>query len=530
MRVVKKMFAVLAAAALALSLVLSACSSGPKIDTSTLTIAIEFEHAGNDPAVIYDNSSRIIVAMYEDLVTLKPGTTEIAPQLATEWKVSPDGKDYTFTLRQGVKFHDGTDLTSEAVKLSLERMAAINKGPAWMFAGEWSSIETPDPQTVVFHLNKSDPAFLAKLAGPAGPEIISAKAIKDHAGTDNGQAWFLENEAGTGPYTLSKWDRGQQVALKKFDQYWGGWQGNHVSNVVFKYVKESSSQLMLLEKGEIDVAPGLPTDTILDLKKNPKPGIKIVNGQTQNILSLVLNCQSGPLKDKRVRQAVAYAVDYDGLLKNVWGGLYEPLLGPLPSADPNHFAGTYSYKFDLAKAKELLTAAGYPDGGFTLKLGLSENSAPFRAIAETVQANLKQVGVDVQIETYAWGTLYDLEGKVDTALDLMPIGNYPDYADSSSMLGNEFGSWAWGVNGWNFSFYKNDQVDELLKQVNSTTDATARAQLFQQIQALIVDDMPLVSIGTRVDNMAMRDYVQGYYTRPMMSNSYPVYEMYKQAK
>ena len=507
-----------------------ATPAAPQVDTKTLTIGIEFEHAGMDPAVIYDNSSRVIVSIYENLLTLEKVTNKIIAQLAKEWTVSADGKTYTFKLREGVKFHDGTTLTSEAVKLSLERVVTINKGPAWMFAGSWTAIETPDPLTVVIKMKKPDATFLAKLAGPAGPQIISAKAIKDNAGTDNGQKYFLEKEAGTGPYMLDKWDRGQQVVLKKFNDYWGGWQGKHVEVVVFKYVKESSSQLMLLEKGELDLAPGLPPDTIKDLKTKPKPGIKIEQGKTQNILSVAVHCQRGPLKDKRVRQAIAYAIDYDGLLNNVFSNLYEPLLGPLPKDDPNYWKGAWPYKYDLEKAKQLLKEAGYPNGGFKLKLGLSANSAAFKSVAEVVQENLKKLGIEVQIETLQWGTLYDQEGKPETAFDLMPIGNYPDYADSSSMLGNQFASWAWGANGWNFSFYKNAKVDKMLDDVLLVTDPAKRAQLFQDMQAILVDEMPLIPIGTRVNNMATRDYVFGYYFRPMMSNSYPVYDMYKEVK
>jgi peptide/nickel transport system substrate-binding protein len=341
--------------------------------------------------------------------------------------------------------------------------------------------------------------------------------------------YFNENEAGTGPYKLSKWDRGQQVVLTKFDGYWGGWQGKHVETIVWKYVKEASSQLMLLEKGELDVAPGLPADTIMDLNKTPKPGIKIVTGQTQNILSLVMNTQKGPLKDKRVRQAIAYAIDYDGLIKNVWGNVaYVQMIGFLPNTDPFAWKDAWPYKLDLDKAKSLLTAAGYGKG-FTLKLGLSANSAPFKAIAEVAQANLKKVGVEVQIESLQWATLYKQEEKVDTAFDLMPIGNYPDYNDPTSILGNQFASWAWGINGWNFSFYKNTKVDKALDDALLTTDLAKRTQLFKDIQTTLIDEMPLVPIGVRKDNMVMKDYVQGYYARPLLSNSYPVYEMYKEA-
>ncbi|MDB4895747.1 MAG: Peptide/nickel transport system substrate-binding protein [Firmicutes bacterium] len=535
-------------AALALSVaLLSGCSGGKPADQTNqsaqtpqqpskpqgdqnLVIGVEFEHSGNDPAITYDNSTRLIVAMYENLVTLKKETTEIIPQLAEKWNVSEDGKVYTFNLRKGVKFHDGTDLTAEAVKLSLERMVKINKGPAWMFKGAWEKIDTPDPLTVVLTLKQPDASFLAKLAGPAGPQIISAKAIKEHSGTDDGQAYFRENEAGTGPYTLEKWEKGQQVVLAKFADYWGGWQGKHLDKLIFKYVKEASTQQQLLEKGEIDVAYLLPLDQLKALKDKPPAGVKVSDGVTQNVRYIAIHNQRGPLKDKRVRQAIAYAVDYDGLIKNVWSDLEEPLIGPLPNADPNHFKGTWPYKFDMAKAKALMKEAGYEKGGFSLKLGLYENNDPFKAIAEVLQANLKELGIDVQIEVHSNASMSQLSGKIDTMFDLMPIGNYPDYGDSSSMLGNELASWAWGANGWNFSYYKSDRVDQLLKDVNLTTDAAKRAQMFQEIQTVFADEVPLVPVSTRRNLIAMRDTVQGFYARPMMGNSFPVYDMYKEAK
>lgn len=540
----RKMLRTMAAVALC-AVLIAGCSGGKQTNQTgsgtapaqsaakpvdqNLVIAVDFEYTSNDPAVVYDNSTRVIVALYENLVTLKKDTTEIIPQLAEKWTVSPDGKVYTFNLRKGVKFHDGSDLTSEAVKLSLERIVKVNKGPAWMFVDLWDKIETPDPLTVVVTLKKPDATFLAKLAGASGPQIISAKALKENA-ADNAQKFLQDNEAGCGPYMMEKWDKGQQVVLKKFDSYYGGWQGQHLDKIVFKYVKEQSTQKQLLEKGDIDIASALPLDQMKIIKATPPAGVKVSDGSTQNIRFLVMNTQNGPLKDKRVRQAIAYAMDYDGLLKNVWGGLEDPLIGPLPNADPNHYTGNWPYKYDMAKAKALLKEAGYEKGGFTLKLGLFENSDVFKAIGEVIQGSLKDLGIDVKIETNSNATMYDLEGKLETSYDLVPLGNYPDFADSSSMLGNQMASWAWGAAGYNWSFYKNDKVDQLLQDSALTTDQAKRVQMFKQIEEIFVDEIPYVPVSTRRNLYAMRDTVQGLYGRPMMGNSFPLYEMYKQAK
>jgi peptide/nickel transport system substrate-binding protein len=540
----RKLFRTMAAVALC-AVLIAGCSGGKQTNQTgsgtapaqsaakpvdqNLVIAVDFEYTSNDPAVVYDNSTRVIVALYENLVTLKKDTTEIIPQLAEKWTISPDGKVYTFNLRKGVKFHDGSDLTSEAVKLSLERIVKVNKGPAWMFVDLWDKIETPDPLTVVVTLKKPDATFLAKLAGASGPQIISAKALKENA-ADNAQKFLQDNEAGSGPYMMEKWDKGQQVVLKKFDSYYGGWQGQHLDKIVFKYVKEQSTQKQLLEKGDIDIASALPLDQMKIIKATPPAGVKVSDGSTQNIRFLVMNTQNGPLKDKRVRQAIAYAMDYDGLLKNVWGGLEDPLIGPLPNSDPNHYTGNWPYKYDMAKAKALLKEAGYEKGGFTLKLGLFENSDVFKAIGEVIQGSLKDLGIDVKIETNSNATMYDLEGKLETSYDLVPLGNYPDFADSSSMLGNQMASWAWGAAGYNWSFYKNEKVDQLLQDSALITDQAKRVQMFKQIEEIFVDEIPYVPVSTRRNLYAMRDTVQGLYGRPMMGNSFPLYEMYKQAK
>lgn len=190
----------------------------------TLVIATDAQIQTFDPHSVYDNTVRITRGIYEGLVTLKGSTPEIIPRLATEWSSTPDAKQRTFTLRPRVLFQDRTVMDAEAVKESFARLITINRGFAWAFKSVVASIQAPDPMTVRFLLKGPDPAFLAKLASVSGGLIVSQEAVSGHTtGSDLAQGWLKENVAGTGPYVIERWDKGQQVVLRQFPEYWGGW-------------------------------------------------------------------------------------------------------------------------------------------------------------------------------------------------------------------------------------------------------------------------------------------------------------------
>jgi peptide/nickel transport system substrate-binding protein len=502
----------------------AAAGVGPQ----TLVVAQDTSVQTFDPQIVYDNTVRITRGVYESLVTLKGGTAQVVPRLATSWQSTPDAKHWTFKLRSGVKFHDGTPFTSAAVKSTVERLIKINRGMGYAYKGTVDTIDTPDPLTVRFNLTGPDAAFLSKLAAVSGALMVSPTAVSGHAsGTDMGQGWFAANEAGTGPYKLASYDKGAgQVVLSAFPDYWGGWQGNHVKTVIFKITPEASTQRLMLEHQDADILTVVAPDIIDALAK--ESGIKVESFQTQRIFYIAMHCQRAPLNDVKVRQALSYAFDYEGAKSLIFNGNLAPLYGPLPPSDPSHLSPSDKpYKFDMAKAKQLLSESSHPNGGFTLSLFLFQGDPTFQKAAEILQNQLKTLNINVTIQSMTSSVLLDKAGKPETAPDLLPVRNYPDYADPSAMLDATFGRDGWGTAGWNFSFYANDKVESLMKQANQITDQGKRNTLFRDAQKIVVQEAAAVFIGTLINRVPMRANVEGYSYNPWLGNTFDVYGISK---
>ena len=480
-----------------------------------------------DPQIVYDNTVRITRGIYETLVALDGSTPKILPKLATAWSATPDVKQWTLTLRPGVKFHDGTALTSEAVKVTFERLIKINRGFAYAFKPVVASIETPDAMTVRFNLKESDAAFLAKLASASGGLVVSPKAVADHAsGDDLAQGWLRDHTVGTGPYMLERWDKGQQqVTLTQFPGYWGGWTGSHFKRIIFQIVTEASTQRLMLERGDADIATVVAPDLIDALAK--QPGIKIAENPTMRIFYIALHCQREPLKDPKIRQALSYAFDYEGARQAIFNNRLAPLNGPLPDNDPAHLVTPKPYKLDLAKAKQLLSESSRPKGGFTLSLYLFQGDPTFRKAAEILQAGLKELNIQVAIQEMTSSVLLDKADKPETAPDLLPVRNYPDYADSSSMILATFGKDSWGTAGWNFSFYANDRVEKLLASANQITEQMRRLQMFREAQLVILAEAPAIFIGTLINRVPLRSDIQGFTYNPLLGNTFDLYGIHR---
>jgi peptide/nickel transport system substrate-binding protein len=496
--------------------------------SDTLVVAQDTSVQTLDPQIVYDNTVRITRGIYESLVTLRGGTAQIIPRLATSWQSTPDAKVWTFKLRSGVKFHDGTAFTSAAVKGTVERLIKINRGMGYAYKGVVDTIDTPDPLTVRFNLTGPDAAFAAKLAAVSGALMVSPAAVAAHtSGTDMGQGWFGANAAGTGPYMLESYDKGAgQVVLSAFPGYWGGWQGQHVKRVIFKITPEASTQRLMLEQGDADVLTIVAPDLIDALSK--ENGIKVASFPTQRIFYIAMHCQRAPLNDVKIRQALSYAFDYNGARDLIFNGKLDPLNGPLPNTDPAHlFAEDKPYHLDMAKAKQLLSESSRPNGGFTLSLLVFQGDPTYQKVAQIIQAQLKQLNITVTIQEMQSSVLLDKAGKPETAPDLLPIRNYPDYADPSSMLDATFGKDAWGTAGWNFSFYANDKVEALMKQANQITNQPKRIQLYKDAQKIVVNEAAAIFIGTLINRVPMRANVQGYSFNPYLGNTFDVYAISK---
>ncbi|MCL4439208.1 MAG: ABC transporter substrate-binding protein [Firmicutes bacterium] len=486
-----------------------------KSPSDTLIIGMAMDLATLDPAVSMDNASwKITYPCYDRLVKYKTengkGSTEVEPMAAESWQVSPDGKEWTFTLRKDIKFHDGSPLNAQAVKFSFDRVLKMAKGPADYFP-TLASVDVVDDNTVKFTLKAAFPPFLYTLATNAG-SIINPKVMEHEKDGDMASGWLGEHTMGSGPYQLVEWNREQHLKLAAVDNYWGGQPA--LKTILTKIVKDPSAQRLQLENGDIDIAEGIPVDQLEPLEGNQD--IKILENPSLLVNYVYLNNKKKPLDNSKVRQALNYAVDYDGMIKGVMQGNATQVKGPIPQGLWGHDPNVKQYKLDLDKAKQLLAEAGYPQG-FTLKLLYSDYKPWWEQEALTIQDNLSKIGVKVELEKLAWATLRD---KVDRADFDICLGVWsPDYADPHMFMNYWFDSNNHGLAG-NRAFYKNDQVDQLLREAARISDQKKRTELYRQAQDIVMEEAPYILLFQNNTLLPMRKNIEGYVYNPMLESMY----------
>ena len=478
----------------------------------TLVVALVAEPVNLDPPQVTDlNSLRVSRRIAETLVTFAEETTQIVPGLAESWTISQDGLWYTFKLRKGVKFHDGTPLNAEAVKFSIERQFnpdhpanKLGKYPfAGFFFGNVKAVEAMDESTVRFVLKEPRASFLAVLTAGAA-SIVSPTAAKKW-GAD-----YALNPVGTGPFRYASWQRGQQVVLEKNPDYWRG--PVKLDRVVFRPIVEDQARLTELLTGGVDMIVGVPPDFVEQLQGNAK--VSVLKQVGAHVWYLGINNQKKPFDDKRVRQALNYAVNKDAIVKDVLKGTGSPSLGPVLPGTWGADAALKAYPYDPAKAKKLLADAGYPNG-FSTTMWVPESGSGMQspvAMATVMQSNLKAVGVTVALQTMEWGAyLAKLRSKEQElfALSWMAGSEDPDMVMYPLLHSSQ-----WTPNGPNRALYKNEKFDELLGQARQVTDQAKRAALYREAQKILVEDAPWVFVDHEVQLAATSKRVQGFKLHP----------------
>jgi len=370
-----------------------------------------------DPAVSYENTGfRVMYVMYDRLLTYEGSSTEIKSMLATNWEISDDQKTYTFHLRKDAYFHDGTKVTADAVKYSFNRMLSIGKGPSGLFSGiiDGNSIEVIDDYTVRFKLLTVYPPFITMLglncASIVNPELVRAHEVDG----DFGEAWLTENEAGSGSYIFDSWKRGDSLIMKVNDSYWG--EKAKIEKAVIRFIAESSTQRMMLEKGEIDMAEAITREAREELRNTE--GIEVAEVPGMAIHYVALNSSKSPLDNLQVRKAISHAVDFDAIIEGVYLNHSIRLNSPIPKGLFGHDEDVPYFKYDLKEAKTMLADAGYPDG-FDLEFIVADFDT-WTKVATVIQYQLSTIGRDVKISKYAWPTY--LEKIMNGDHDLCMMG------------------------------------------------------------------------------------------------------------
>jgi peptide/nickel transport system substrate-binding protein len=465
-----------------------------------------------DPhAVTAANDFRIVMNLYDGLVRYRDGTLEVEPALAERWEVSEDGLTYTFHLREGVSFHDGTPLDAEAVVFTFERMLDethpqhdTGPFPLSFFFSAIETVEATDGRTVVFHLNEPYAPFLSNLAYPPGL-IVSPSAVREH-GAD-----FGRNPVGTGPYRFEDWQSNSRVVVTRNEEYWDGTPG--LEAVVFRPLTDANTRVSEMLAGGLDLMVEIPPDAVQSFDGN---GFTLHEQAGPHLWFLILNTREGPMADKRVRQAVNYAIDKQTLVENLLQGTAEVAAGPTPPA----FAWAYNealqpYPHDPEKARALITEAGAEGAEVTFYVteGGSGMLDPI-AMGTAIQADLAEVGLDVTIETYEWNTFLaevnpGLEGKADMA-EMAWMTNDPD---TLPYLALRTEAWP-DKGGFNSGYYSNPVVDELLEKARVATSQDERARLYKEMQAIVQDDAPWAFVANWKQNAATTEQVEGFRLQP----------------
>ncbi|MBI3976977.1 MAG: ABC transporter substrate-binding protein [Chloroflexi bacterium] len=457
-----------------------------------------------DPAVAIDiPGTRIVTAAYEGLTRYKPGKPEIEPWLATSWTISPDSLIYTFKLRKGVKFHDGTEFNADAVKASFDRVKAMKLGVAF-FLDAMSEVKIVDDATVQITLSKPDIAFFY---GVPRIKIISPAALKaNQKGTDWAADFFRENTVGTGPYKLNRWDRGRQTEMVAFPDYWKGWEGKHIQRIVDRYSLDLSTKLLLLEQGELDLVEPVNISDVKRLKANAKikiDAVDVIRGYYHTI-----NNQRGPLKDPRVRQAMLLAFPYDQMIGDLMAGYATPMKS-MTTSNMDGYCAVGEPKQDLKKAKELLAQAGYPNGGFKLSLIYLPGIEPERQSAQLFKAALAELNIDLDIQQKEWGTLLEAQKRVETAPDFSALYVTSPIPYAGAQLFRLGHSSIKGTS-YNWQFYDNPEFDKLVEEAQRTTDAPKRNDLLCKAQKMMTDDAAIMPIMNQQNLTAVRTRLVGF--------------------
>ncbi|MGQ9584270.1 MAG: ABC transporter substrate-binding protein [Anaerolineae bacterium] len=501
----------------------------------TLIFSYPFESRNMDPHQYFEAEWNMAFnGVYEYMFVYRGPEAKFTPQLVESYETTPDGMVYTFRLRKGVKFHSGEDFNAETFKFNVDRLLGLNTSAARYIRDYVETVEVVDDYTVAFHLKVPTPGYHLMLAGNWAPKFVCPKAVMDNKTADDPWAgnWFQANMCGTGPYKFVSREPGQQLVLEKFDDYWGGWAGKHFDKMIHRIVPESSTQRMLLETGEIDLTcMPLEVEDIKVLQKTEG----ITCGADPTTLIYIISVKSidvgptGPImSNKKVRQALAYAFNYDAALEDIMGikgsRISDMLFNPaFEGYDPNHFVYTY----DLDKAKKLLAEAGYPGGGFELELVWLEGFPDYPRIAEMYQADLASLGITLSVRGMPPGTFSEKRMKPETTADLW----LRPRAASNPL------SYDWIV-GWtkasfpparlNEGYWSHPEFEELYAKAKVELDDAKRAEYVRRAAAIASEEVPVIWIAAVNDVMCYRNSVKGQVHSPFYMYVYWPYDLYRE--
>lgn len=489
---------------LSLLAVVAALALGSAGLARDVVVAIGSDITTLDPHMTTDTESASIrLHIYEGLVhTGVSGVPQ--PQLATSWEVSDDGLVYTFELRQGVRFHDGTPFNAEAVKINFDRLTAPDRSTsAQDYMTMLASTEVLGEYRVALHLDQPFGPFLNHLGVHAG-NILSPSAIAVAGADDVGDL-----PIGTGPFKFVSRVRGESIVLERFDDYWGG-DRTSIDRLVYRVVPEASSRIAMLEAGEADIILRVTPEERDRLAQDP--GISVTTVQTARTMYLALNTRSGPFADVDVRRAANYAVDKQAIIDYILGGGTVVVDNPIAPGIFGYNPGT-SYAYDPDKARELLVQAGQPAPAVTIWAPAARFPQGVEVV-QFVQQQLQEVGFVVDLEVWGDYPAYlDTFNSQMTDQDAVLMGWAASSLDAEVALRQTFHGERAGM-FINTGGYANPEVDRLIDEARAESDQQTRLRLYGEASETIMTDAPWLFLYYGTVSYAQRSDVLNVDYRP----------------
>jgi len=496
--------------AVALLAFFSLCSffaTGAEAAKDELVIAIGAQPEALDPiAMASAPAATVGEHIHQSLIYMAPDGT-LQPSLAESWEPAADGLSWILRLRKGVKFHDGTPFNAQAVKINLDRfLDPESKAPYRFLISEVAGIEAVDDHTVRIILNRPFAPIISNLSH----SFIGMLSPASLQGLEKGKT--TEKIVGTGPFKLVQWARGEHIVLEQNAEYWGN--VPKIKKLTFKFVPEDAARMVMIETGEAHAVMRVPPADAKRLDANPN--INVVNASSVRVIYIGFNTQVEPFNNPKVRQAMNYAVNKEAIINTILAGVGTPSTAPVvPAVFGYTKVGPYEY--NPQKAKQLLAEAGYPNGFKAVFHHPTGRYLMDSTIAEAVQSMVREVGVQLELQTMEWSAYLGFVRKPpeEAKHQIYMLGwgcvtLDADYGIFSLLHSTQIPPAGWGV-----SFYKNEKVDNLLQSARTTPDRPIREGLYAEAIKLIWDDAPWLYLHDEGQINAVRSNVKGLIHHPL---------------
>lgn len=467
-----------------------------------------------DPGVGNDYvSSTAMLNLYDTLVFPQADGT-LSPWLATDWEASEDGLTWIFNLRQGVKFHNGDELTADDVAFSMQRLVTMGEGYGYLFTGVIDQINVLEDYKVEFKLKKSFGPFLSTLVRlyVLNKDQVMAN-IKDGAYGefgDYGKDWLIANDAGSGPYTVKELKMQEHLYAVQFPDFWGGWDLDAPEAIKIIGTTETATVRTLMNNGELEISDQWQTEEALKGLEQI-PGIGIDAAFTGSILNIMLNTKKAPTDDIHFRKALAYVLDYQTVVGQLFPGS-QKAQGPVPFNIPGFNPDLIKYEQNLEKAKEELAKSKYADklDQYPIDLAWIAEVPDEEKISLLLQSNAEEIGITVNVQKTPWLTFVDQVATQEGTPHASVVFVSAHYNEAGSLLHSRYHSSSTGT--WEQAEWLEDgEIDQAIEDAISTIDDNERFTKYQEIQNKIVDLCPTLWV---FDQAEKRAYAEDYINWP----------------